>query len=99
MSDDPFCEDGGLPQSMCDHCRQKTPKLSQGATYAREGDLIPDSEVLARFGARFDKEGGCDYCGGDTEEGEPLCLTESYGYVHEEHCEPKPEPPDHLSLR
>jgi hypothetical protein len=63
-------------------------------------ELIPYSEVLARFPARFDKQGGCEYCGGDTETGEPLCLTESYGYVHEEHCEPKPDTwPEHLSLR
>lgn len=89
---EPYCGKYELPQSMCDHC------LTAVAP-RKEPDLIPDSEVLARFPARFDKEGGCEFCGGDTEEGEDLCLTESYGYVHERHCEPwQPPQPDRLTL-
>lgn len=82
------CPNTLLPKAICDHCRPPAPR-----------GLIPDSEVLARFAARFDKEGGCEYCGGDTTESEPLCLTEADGWVHEEHCEPKPDPGDTLSLR
>jgi len=80
MADDPFCDFGQLPRSMCGHCRRdRSVVTAVQPDFARLADMASEADegVGPLVPAYYDSR--CRGCGGDILAGDFIAYSEAEG--------------------